>query len=442
MARLGLLIPEFPTQTHIAMWRLGEAMRRAGVTVEMISTRRPEGEGPVHPALAEEAERAFYCWPAPMGAVLREAGRSIARLPRAFGYVLGLRESGLAERLRVLGMIVPALALRRRARRRRLGHLLVHSCASAAHVAALCRVLGGPRYSLRLGGDIDVYGKDQASKMRRASHVVGAARVNKAQVHERTGLPDARVVWTWLGVETGRFRPGTHVRSASAPVRIATVARLNRAKGHRFVLDAVALARTRGSVLHYTIVGDGPERAAIEEQIRALELDGQVELTGSLDEEGVRAVLEMSEVFVLPTSGPGEGSPVAVLEAMSAGLAVVASDVGGLGDMVGPDEGVLVPPGDSAALADALLELASDPARRAAMGAAARERAVREFDVGAVAERLIRLMFPRFAAARTMDGADGGRSAAGPDRVVRGDRRGGLRSAALPESRRESHEAA
>ncbi|MEZ6233631.1 MAG: hypothetical protein R3B68_05540 [Phycisphaerales bacterium] len=62
--RLGLLIPEFPTQTHIAMWRLGAAMRRAGADVRVLSTRRPKGEAPVHPALAEEAARTFYCWPA------------------------------------------------------------------------------------------------------------------------------------------------------------------------------------------------------------------------------------------------------------------------------------------------------------------------------------------------------------------------------------------
>lgn len=393
MRRLGLLIPEFPTQTHIAMWRLGMALRRAGIEVEMLSTRRPEGEGGVHPALIEEAGRTFYCWPARARVVMGEGLRAWWRLPGAVWYALALRESGIKERARVVGMIAPALALRRRARERGLGHVFVHSCASAAHVVALCRVLGGPAYSLRLGGDIDVYGPDQRAKMRRATVVVGAARVNMEQAVARAGVKREGAIWSWLGVETGKYQPGVHAGRGEGAMRMVTVARLNHAKGHRFVLDAMALARTKGVELRYTIVGDGPERLAIEEQVRLLELGGQVELTGSLDEDGVRAALQMAEVFVLPTSGPGEGSPVAVLEAMSAGLAIVASDVGGLREMVGEAEGVIVPTGDAVALCEALVELARESERRRAMGRASRERALREFDVDAVARRLVGYFF-------------------------------------------------
>ncbi len=395
MPRLGLLIPEFPTQTHIAMWRLGRAIARTGVEVEMLSTRRPEGEAAVHPALAEEAGRTFYCWPARPGSLLNEGLRAWARLPAALWYATTLREGSLRERMRVGGMVLPALALKRRCRERRLGHVFVHSCASAAHLAALCRILGGPAYSLRLGGDIGVYGVNQAGKMRRATVVVGAARVNMEQVLARTRVPRQRAIWSWLGVETAKYRPGTHVPDAKRPMRVVTVARLNHAKGHRFVLDAMALALTKGVEMHWTIVGDGPERAAIVRQARSLELEQRVELTGSLDEEGVRATLQMAEVFVLPTSGPGEGSPVAVLEAMSAGLAIVASDVGGLREMVGDEQGVIVPAGDSGALSEALVGLARDPQRRAAMARSSRERALREFDVDAVARRLVGYFFPK-----------------------------------------------
>lgn len=395
MPRLGLLIPEFPTQTHIAMWRLGRAIARAGVEVEMLSTRRPEGEAGVHPALMEDAGRTFYCWPSRLGGVVNEGVRSWVRLPTAMCYAMSLRQGGVRERLRVLGIILPALALKRRCRERRLGHVFVHSCASAAHLAALTRILGGPAYSLRLGGDIDVYGVNQRAKMKRATVVVGAARVNMQQAIDTARVPKDRAIWAWLGVETGKYRPGMHAADPDRPMRLVTVARLNRAKGHRFVLDALALARTKGIEMHWTIVGDGPERAAIEDQVRALELEQQVEMTGSLDEDGVRASLQMGEVFVLPTSGPGEGSPVAVLEAMSAGLAVVASDVGGLREMVGEGEGLIVPPGDSGALCEALVMLARDVRRRGAMGRASRERALREFDVDAVARRLVGYFFPK-----------------------------------------------
>lgn len=419
MPRLGLLIPEFPTQTHIAMWRLGVAMRRAGADVRVLSTRRPRGEAPVHPALADEAARAFYCWPASAGALLAEAGRAALRLPAAAWYCLTLRESGLGERAKALGLVLPALSLRRHARREGLEHLFVHSCAGAAHVVALCRVLGGPAYSLRLGGDIDVYGKDQRSKMGRATVVVGAAEVNRGQAIEVGGVAPGRAIWTWLGVETGKYRPagdgGQRGNDDDGTLRLVTVARLNHAKGHRFAIEAVAGLVRRGVRVRYTLVGDGPERGAIEAQVCSLGLGGVVRLAGSLDQDAVREALGGADAFVLATSGRGEGSPVAVLEAMSAGLAIVATDVGGLRDMVAPEQGVIVAPANASALERALDGLARDRDRLRAMGRSSRARAEREFDVDCVAKRLLARFFPeQFSNAReaksdSVDDSEAGR---------------------------------
>ena len=128
------------------------------------------------------------------------------------------------------------------------------------------------------------------------------------------------------------------------------------------------------------IVGEGPDRPAIEAEIERLGLAERVSLAGERDD--VPELLAGSDVFVLASES--EGLPVSVLEAMAAGLPVVASDVGGLAELVVDGEtGQLVASGDAGALAEALGRLVADPARRRQLGAAGRERAEREFDLPA-----------------------------------------------------------
>jgi glycosyltransferase involved in cell wall biosynthesis len=160
--------------------------------------------------------------------------------------------------------------------------------------------------------------------------------------------------------------------------RIVTVGRLAPPKDPITLVRAMArLADRRFSAL---IVGDGPDRSAVEAEVRALGLAGAVELAGP--RRDVPELLARSDVFALATRS--EGGPLAILEAMGTGLPVVASDVGGVGDIVVSGEtGLLVPAGDPDALASALARLLADPELRRRMGAAGRERVRARFDLGA-----------------------------------------------------------
>ncbi|WP_242423689.1 glycosyltransferase, partial [Frankia sp. EI5c] len=118
--------------------------------------------------------------------------------------------------------------------------------------------------------------------------------------------------------------------------------------------------------------------------------DGVVWLSGMLAKPEVIQLLSHATVFVCPSVYEPLG--IVNLEAMACGTAVVASRVGGIPEVVAHGEtGLLVPPDDPAALATAINEVLADPARRAAMGRAGRERAVREFGWAAVAEQTARL---------------------------------------------------
>ena len=162
-------------------------------------------------------------------------------------------------------------------------------------------------------------------------------------------------------------------RAHPGPVTLLSVGRL------RAPTDFVTLVRAMaGLEARLRIAGDGPDRPALEAEIDRLGLSDHVELLGTRDD--VPELLASSDVFVL--SSDSEGLPMSVLEAMAAGLPVIASAVGGVPEAVRDGEtGALVPPGDSAALARALRRLVADPALRERLGDAGRRRVEQEFSL-------------------------------------------------------------
>jgi glycosyltransferase involved in cell wall biosynthesis len=161
-----------------------------------------------------------------------------------------------------------------------------------------------------------------------------------------------------------------------APPVIVSVGRLAAPKDP-FALVA-ALARLPAGAFQAVLVGGGPQHAEVAAAIRGTGLDGVVELAG--DRDDVPALLAGADLFVLASRS--EGFPMSVLEAMAAGLPVVASAVGGVAEAVVDGEtGLLVAPGDVEALAGAIERLLADAQLRRAMGSAGRNRAAEHFDL-------------------------------------------------------------
>jgi glycosyltransferase involved in cell wall biosynthesis len=183
-------------------------------------------------------------------------------------------------------------------------------------------------------------------------------------------------------------------RHDRAVPRLIAVGRLKAPKDFLTLLRAFA-ALPSGS-FEALLVGDGPDRPAVEAEIRRLGLQACVELAGERGD--VPALLADSDLFVL--SSRSEGLPVSVLEAMAAELPVVASGVGGLAELVVDGEtGILVPPGDSSALAAALGRLVEDRELRRSLGAAGRARAETSFDLGSFRRAHVELYERRLALA-------------------------------------------
>ncbi len=206
----------------------------------------------------------------------------------------------------------------------------------------------------------------------------------------RAGIPGDRIRSIPNGVDTRRFAPSDdaerrHLRRALAlpPVPVVLYAgRLAPEKGVDLLLDAWAEARRRGCLGILCVLGDGPERGALERRARDLGVLGAVRFAGATEDVG--PWLRAADAFVLPSRQ--EGLSVALLEAMACGLTVVATDVGGTGAAAG-DVARLVPPADVRALAEAIHGVLEEPGRARALGEAARRRVVERFGILEVARR-------------------------------------------------------
>jgi glycosyltransferase involved in cell wall biosynthesis len=196
--------------------------------------------------------------------------------------------------------------------------------------------------------------------------VVCVAEATRGQGVAARACDGARTVVIRNAVEVGSF--GARAESVGPP-RIVSVGRFAYPKDFATLLEALALLETD---YRATLVGDGPDLAEV-----AAAVPDQVELLGARGD--VSDLLARSDVFVL--SSRSEGFPVSILEAMAAGLPVVATDVGGVAEAVVDGEtGILVPAADPNALAGALERLIADVELRRRLGAAGRARALRLFD--------------------------------------------------------------
>ncbi len=388
--RLGLMIPQFPGQTHISWWRVGMAMRELGVDVQMLSTRRAPDSEQVHDVLREEAARTRYVWPPAWLKLLYHLCCHPSAAWKAWRYVLSLPESRPVEKIRKLPLVVSGLELRRYADQRSLDFIYIHSCADAAHLGAICRITGGPPYALRLGGDLETYGKDHEAKMRHASLIVPGARPYIDRVVREAGVPRERIMWTWVGVDTRQYTPPAQARREDGRIRVVTVARLNYVKGYEHALEAIARLRDEGLDISYRIIGSGPREQIIREKVSELDLDDRVQLLGACDRDRVIEVLRDSDFGLLCSFGIGESSPAFISEAMACGLPAICTRIGSTDEMIRDGvDGYLVDQKDVDAIANAARRLARDRDLRQRMGRAARERAVRVFDSRVVAARIL-----------------------------------------------------
>ena len=193
-------------------------------------------------------------------------------------------------------------------------------------------------------------------------------------------------------VDAARFPWRERAAFVGRPFELLSVGRLVPFKGTTVLLQALAQPALRDLDWRLHLVGDGPLRAALEQQARDSGLAGRVIFHGALPRERVLPLLERSDLYLAPVVIDAEGNTetqgVALLEAMAAGLPVIASAVGGIPETLGTAAAALVPPGDADALAAAIRDHLGDPDRGAARSRAGRERVLAHYQPAQWLDRL------------------------------------------------------
>jgi glycosyltransferase involved in cell wall biosynthesis len=180
--------------------------------------------------------------------------------------------------------------------------------------------------------------------------------------------------------------PISNRNGEARPLRIGVVARLSPEKGHAHLFRAFRQLRERGLDAALLVAGEGSLRDSLQQLAAKLGIADRVQFTGLVP--NVPEFLRSVAISVLPSLA-AEGLPLTILEAMATGLPVVATDVAGAGEVIEDSvSGLLVPPGDDQALADALARLAADDALRARMGSAAVAVVRDRFSFDAIARRM------------------------------------------------------
>lgn len=185
-----------------------------------------------------------------------------------------------------------------------------------------------------------------------------------------------------LKVSAGLSRNGDH------ETIFGYAARIEAGKGPFVLADALSRLRQDRNDVHVRLAGTGAAVEEVKAHARNLGLNGSWEFVSPYDGAvGCSAFMRTLDVFVLPSFA--EGTSKSIIEAMAHGLPIITTNVGGSPDLLTPDAGILIPPGDSAALAGAMQCLASDPALRQKMGQAARDRYLKLFTPDAVLSVLL-----------------------------------------------------
>jgi glycosyltransferase involved in cell wall biosynthesis len=387
---LGYVLRKFPVLSETFILNEILALEARGVEVHIFPLA-PSRDPRFHEGVGR-LKATMHHVPSDISTLLHHARRVAARKPERFRKrLIKALSSGKPERL---WRFLQATYVADRARRARVRHLHAHFAnhpSIVAHDAA--KLIGVPfsftahAYDMFRRADTKTIAKTMAD----AKFAVTISEHNVEFLKSIAKNSSARIELVRNGVDMQRFAP-----NGGAPqgeFRMLTVSRLVEKKGLPVLIEACHLLRERGFSFQCEIVGKGAQKALLDHLVKQWNLGAHVKLAGAMAHQEVMQRYHDAHVVVLPCivgqDGNQDGLPVSIVEALASGVPVVATPISGVPEAVRDNEnGLLVPPADANALADALQKLISDPALLARLRDNARASVLDQFDERRTAHRL------------------------------------------------------
>jgi glycosyltransferase involved in cell wall biosynthesis len=400
--RVAYLSSVYPRATDSFVREEIAALRALDFDIETFSVRRPPADQLTTDSIRAEAKRTVDLLHAGPATLLKCATRALCFDPRRTASTLALawstRAPGLRGLVRVAVYVVEALFLAERLKASGVAHLHNHIAGNSASVAMLASEQSGIPWSTTVHGMelLEAGPLALGAKLDHAAFTACISHYTRSQcmLHAQPESWDRlHVIRCGLGPEF------LDAKAAPLPtrVRFVCVGRLSTEKGQRVLLEATARLLAEGVELELVLVGDGDERPGLEKRIRTLGLAGSVRITGWADRERVREEIESARALVIPSFS--EGLPVVAMEALALGRPVIATQVGGVAELIETGvTGWLVAPGSVGALLDAMREVAhAETSSLSALAAEGAQRVARSHDARREAARLAEHFSGRWA---------------------------------------------
>lgn len=394
LTRIAFLFRQYPAASHPCVLAEIAALRTRGLHLEVSSLYPPDRPISQRSRVdAQETRRTHYVHD---GRPLRSLGRLLAQLAahpvkvlRGLMAVVQMRRQHFGGLGLLLFYLAEALLLGRWMKLRRLEHLHISSGLEEATVGLLVAKTWEIPYSVTVSGPEELLNSSLyhlEAKLLQAEFVLCQSNFARSQLYAL--VPPAE--WpkfhvARMGVDPFMLTPPARAISGSTTPRggalkLVCTSSMVPAKGHRILLEALALLHNRGVQVHTTLIGEGPDLAALRELAEKQNLSPFLTFTGALSHEQTLDHLRRADLFALASFT--EGFPLALMEAMSLGLACVGTTVAGVPELLrSGKDGLLVPPANAEALAEALETLIYDPVARRNMGASARQRIIASYNL-------------------------------------------------------------
>lgn len=384
---LAYLCSRYPATSHTFILREILELRRQGFSIFSASINRPDRPNEDLDAVEkQEAENTFYIKanalktiaPALLAAMKRPKHlvTTIFTAARMAGWDLG-------RLLKHAAYLAEAMIVSHWMTQNHVRHIHVHFANAASTVGLLATSLNGGTYSLSVHGP-DIFYNSQANnlelKFTRARFVSCISDYCRSQLMLLTPQPHwNKYVTCRLGVDTQSLEAVPHEASDPIPT-IVTVGRLVRAKGQHILIDALAQLASQDIKVRALLIGDGPERQALLDQVRQLGLSGSVVFCGAQPPSTIPQYLSQAKAFVLPSFA--EGIPVSLMEAMAAGVPCISTHINGIPELIRNEvDGILVPPADPTALAHAISRLLRSEKLAADLAQSAQQRVANQYNL-------------------------------------------------------------
>lgn len=402
--RVAYFLQAFPQLSETFVENEIRAVRQFGVEVVVLSVYRPPGDlqGPTDVPV----DRIFY--PPPPVRIFVLWLRWLLRRPRAMLTTL-VRALATRSLTMLRGVWLSGWAATVMSQYPDLERLHAHFATDSSCLADSASELTGLPFSLTVHAhEIYLRNNGLCGRADRATPLITVCEYNYEQLRRLCPrLTRDEVPIIYCGVDPQAFRPTPPASPASAakrgdPLAVLSVGRLVETKAFDLLILAMAELRRLELSVECAIVGAGPLQSDLEILIRKLGLESTVRLLGPRLPGEVAELMAASQLFVLPcrigADGNRDSMPVAIKEAMAAGLPVVATATAGIPEMVDDDVGRLVPPENPGALASAMYELLSLPEHeRLALGARGRQRVEDRFNLWHETSRLLSVLSLRSA---------------------------------------------